>query len=35
MSPAILTIQHTAVCPPARVGDWLSEAGWVLDVRRP
>ena len=31
----VLVIQHTPVCPPGRVGDWLTEAGCALDVRRP
>lgn len=33
MPPLILTVQHAAVCPPARVGDWLEGAGATLDVR--
>lgn len=33
MPPVVLTIQHTAVCPPARVGEWLTAAGCSLDVR--
>jgi GMP synthase (glutamine-hydrolysing) len=31
----LLVIQHEALCPPGWVGDWLSEAGAELDVRRP
>lgn len=31
----ILVIQHTAICPPAHVGQWLAEAGCTLDVRHP
>jgi GMP synthase (glutamine-hydrolysing) len=31
----ILVIQHEAMCPPGWVGDWLSDAGAELDVRRP
>lgn len=31
----ILVIQHEAMCPPGWVGEWLSEAGVELDVRRP
>lgn len=31
----ILVVQHTTVCPPGRVGDWLVEAGCTLDVVRP
>lgn len=30
----LLVVQHTAVCPPARVGAWLAEAGCTLDLRR-
>ena len=35
MPSVVLTIQHTLVCPPARVGDWLTAAGCVLDIRHP
>ena len=35
MSPRILVVQHQDDCPPALVGDWLTEAGSELDVRRP
>lgn len=35
MPSVVLTIQHTPVCPPARVGDWLTAAGCVLDIRHP
>ena len=35
MVRSVLVIQHQEDCPPAMVGDWLSEAGSVLDVRRP
>ena len=31
----ILVIQHTAVCPAGRVGDWLREAGCDLEIVRP
>jgi len=31
----VLVVQHQDDCPPAMVGDWLVEAGCVLDVRRP
>jgi GMP synthase (glutamine-hydrolysing) len=31
----VLVVQHTAVCPPGRVGDWLTESGCDLDVVRP
>lgn len=34
-APVILVVQHEDECPPALVGDWLSEAGCALDVRRP
>jgi len=30
----VLVVQHTADCPPARVGQWLEAAGCRLDVRR-
>lgn len=30
----MLAVQHTADCPPARVGRWLEAAGCRLDVRR-
>lgn len=33
--PRILVVEHQASCPPARLGDWLVEAGCDLDVRRP
>ena len=35
MSPCVLVVQHQDDCPPALVGDWLTEAGADLDVRRP
>ena len=35
MSAPILVVQHETVCPPGWVGDWLTEAGATLDVRRP
>jgi GMP synthase (glutamine-hydrolysing) len=31
----ILVVEHEAQCPPGWMGDWLSEAGFELDVRRP
>jgi GMP synthase (glutamine-hydrolysing) len=31
----VLVVQHQDDCPPALIGDWLVEAGCVLDVRRP
>ena len=33
MSPRVLVVQHEVECPPARVGDWLVEAGCRLEVR--
>ncbi len=35
MTAPILVVQHAAVCPPGRVGAWLTEAGCALDVIRP
>jgi GMP synthase (glutamine-hydrolysing) len=35
MTRPVLVVQHAAVCPPARVGSWLSEAGCELEVVRP
>lgn len=35
MSAPILVVQHETVCPPGWVGEWLTEAGATLDVRRP
>jgi GMP synthase (glutamine-hydrolysing) len=31
----VLVVQHQDDCPPALVGEWLTEAGCDLDVRRP
>lgn len=31
----MLVVQHEAECPPGWVGQWLTEAGVRLDVRRP
>jgi GMP synthase (glutamine-hydrolysing) len=31
----VLVVQHTAVCPPGRVGAWLTESGCSLEVVRP
>jgi GMP synthase (glutamine-hydrolysing) len=31
----VLVVQHQDDCPPAWIGDWLVEAGCMLDVRRP
>ena len=30
--PRVAVVQHTEVCPPGRVGDWLREDGCELDV---
>jgi GMP synthase (glutamine-hydrolysing) len=35
MVSSVLVVQHQDDCPPAMVGDWLTEAGCTLDVRRP
>ncbi len=34
-NPSVLVVQHTAVCPPGRVGAWLTESGCDLEVIRP
>jgi GMP synthase (glutamine-hydrolysing) len=34
-APSVLVVQHQEDCPPALVGDWLTEAGCRLDVRHP
>lgn len=34
-APVVLVVEHERECPPARFGEWLAEAGCVLDVRRP
>ena len=34
-APRVLVVEHDRECPPALVGDWLTEAGCELDVRRP
>lgn len=31
----ILVVEHEQMCPPAWVGEWLSDAGARLDLRRP
>jgi GMP synthase (glutamine-hydrolysing) len=31
----VLVVQHQDDCPPAWIGAWLTEAGCLLDVRRP
>ncbi len=33
--PPLLVVEHEAACPPGWMGEWLSEAGVALDVRRP
>jgi GMP synthase (glutamine-hydrolysing) len=35
MPVRVLVVQHQDDCPPALVGEWLVEAGCVLDVRHP
>ena len=32
--PRVAVVQHTAVCPPGRVGDWLTAQGCRLEVFR-
>ncbi|MBP2415513.1 type 1 glutamine amidotransferase [Microlunatus capsulatus] len=32
--PRVAVVQHTAVCPPGRVGDWLVAEGCRLDLYR-
>ncbi len=34
-SRPVLVIEHQAECPPGWVGEWLGDAGVLLDVRRP
>lgn len=34
MGADVTVIQHGADCPPARLGDWLAEAGWPVRVLR-
>ena len=34
-SPTVLVIEHEDKCPPALVGQWLTEAGCTLEVSRP
>ena len=31
----VLVVEHEAMCPPGWVGEWLTEAGCAVDVRRP
>jgi GMP synthase (glutamine-hydrolysing) len=35
MAPVVLVVQHQVLCPPGRVGDWLTQEGLRLDVRHP
>ena len=35
MNLRVLVVQHEVECPPARVGDWLVDAGCRLEVRHP
>ena len=35
MSPRVLVVEHDDECPPALLGDWLTEAGCEIDVCRP
>ena len=30
--PRVAVVQHTAVCPPGRVGDWLVAEGWYSEL---
>ncbi|GAW50863.1 MULTISPECIES: type 1 glutamine amidotransferase [unclassified Nocardioides] len=34
-APLVLVVEHDRECPLALLGDWLTEAGCELDVRRP
>ena len=34
-TPPLLVVEHEAQCPPGWMGEWLAEAGLVVDVRRP
>ncbi|WP_148615965.1 type 1 glutamine amidotransferase [Nocardioides rubriscoriae] len=34
-APLVLVVQHQDSCPPALLGEWLVEAGCVLEVVRP
>jgi GMP synthase (glutamine-hydrolysing) len=34
-APLVLVVEHDRECPPALLGDWLTDAGCALDVRRP
>ena len=34
-APTLLVVAHHDDCPPALLGEWLTAAGVVLDVRRP
>ena len=33
--PPLLVVEHEPQCPPGWMGEWLSDAGVALDVRRP
>ncbi|WP_139983898.1 type 1 glutamine amidotransferase [Nocardioides litoris] len=35
MTVRVLTVEHEALCPPARLGGWLVESGCQVDVVRP
>lgn len=35
MSPPVLVVEHHSSCPPALLGEWLTEAGCTLEVCRP
>jgi GMP synthase (glutamine-hydrolysing) len=34
-NPPLLVVEHEAQCPPGWMGEWLTEAGLVVHVRRP
>jgi GMP synthase (glutamine-hydrolysing) len=34
-TPPLLVVEHEAQCPPGWLGEWLAEAGLMVDVRRP
>src|SRR5512133_95450 len=33
--PTVLVVEHSPADPAGRLGDWLADAGLLLDVRRP
>lgn len=35
MTPRVLVVEHEAICPPARMGTWLAEAGVEVVLCRP